>query len=221
MGFRPRRTEGCSWIEKNHLNGVVLLSADRHRSDARKIERPSGYALYDFMSSHSTNVHTHELVPGALFGYNEKCSFGLLTCDTKRADPQITYAIVNIDGKIIDNSLSRASAKASSRHRPMPPHVKRWPTDTFRPAVAQTDSPVFERNELDRPSAHHLQTAVQNSDAWAAPTECRTIGLMASTESSVSALVAEHGDTLAPTQSFHCCTVVAMLNCSRWCVINP
>ena len=30
------------------------------------------------MSSRLTNIHTHELVPGHLFAYNEKCSFGLL-----------------------------------------------------------------------------------------------------------------------------------------------
>jgi alkaline phosphatase D len=50
-----------------------------------------------------TNAHTHELVPGALFAYNEKCSFGLLTFETARDDPQVTFEIVNIDGKSIDS----------------------------------------------------------------------------------------------------------------------
>jgi alkaline phosphatase D len=119
-GFPAEREEILSWIEQNRLNGVVLVSADRHRSDARKIERPNGYSLYDFMSSRLTNVHTHELVAGALFGYNEKCSFGLLTFDTTLDDPQVTFTIVNIDGENIDSlTLDKSElslpAKAASR----------------------------------------------------------------------------------------------------------
>jgi alkaline phosphatase D len=100
-GFSEEREEIFSLIDKNAIDGIVLLSADRHRSDARLIPRLGGYALYDFMSSRLTNFHTHELIPGALFDYNDKCSFGLLTFDTVRADPQVTYAIVNIDGESV------------------------------------------------------------------------------------------------------------------------
>ena len=100
-GFPEEREAIFSWIERNQIDGIVLLSADRHRSDARKITRPDGYSLYDLMSARLTNVHTHELVPGALFAYNDKCSFGLLTFDTLRDDPQVTYEIVNIDGEAV------------------------------------------------------------------------------------------------------------------------
>jgi hypothetical protein len=40
-------------------------------------------------------------MPGALFGYNKKCSFGLLTFDTMKTDPEVTYQIINIDGELI------------------------------------------------------------------------------------------------------------------------
>ena len=80
----------------------MLLSADRHRSDAWKIERPNGYPLYEFESSRLTNQHFHELMPDALFGYNEKQSFGLLTFDTTKPDPTVTYQIVNIDNEIVN-----------------------------------------------------------------------------------------------------------------------
>jgi alkaline phosphatase D len=113
-GFPAEREDIFASIEKNRLNGIVLVSADRHRSDARKIERPNCYPLYDFMSSRLTNVHTHELVEGALFGYNEKCSFGLLTFDTTRADPQLTYEIVNIDGEIV-GSLTLNKSELTAR----------------------------------------------------------------------------------------------------------
>ena len=100
-GFPAEREEIFSFLEAKRINGVVLLSADRHRSDAWRIKRPKGYDLYDLESSRLTNVHTHELQPGALFGYNKKCSFGLLTFDTTAADPAVTYSVVNIDNKVI------------------------------------------------------------------------------------------------------------------------
>ena len=40
-------------------------------------------------------------MPGSLFGYNKKCSFGMLQFDTARPDPQVTYKIINIDKEVI------------------------------------------------------------------------------------------------------------------------
>ena len=101
QGYKAEREEIFSFLEANKIDGVILISADRHRSDAWKIERANGYDLYEFESSKLTNIHTHGLIPGALFGYNKKCSFGLLLFDTAIADPQITYHIVNIDNEVI------------------------------------------------------------------------------------------------------------------------
>ncbi|MBA7479049.1 hypothetical protein ES707_14480 [subsurface metagenome] len=100
-GFKDERAEIFSLIEENKIDGVILISADRHRSDVRKIEREKGYAFYEFESSRLTNIHTHDLAPGALFGYNEKCSFWLLTFDTTIPDPQVTFQIINIDNEVI------------------------------------------------------------------------------------------------------------------------
>jgi alkaline phosphatase D len=100
-GFPEEREEIFSWIEAQPMDGVLLLSADRHRSDAWRINRPGGYDLYDLSSSRLTNIHTHECLPGSLFCYNEKCSFGLLEFDTTLADPVVTYQIVNIDGQAV------------------------------------------------------------------------------------------------------------------------
>jgi alkaline phosphatase D len=104
-GFPEEREAIFSWIDEQRIDGVVLLSADRHRSEAWRIPRPNGYPLYDLLSARLTNVHTHELVPGPLFGYNDKCSFGLLTFDTTRDDAQVKYEVVNIDGERV-HSLS-------------------------------------------------------------------------------------------------------------------
>ncbi|MCP4453575.1 MAG: alkaline phosphatase [Planctomycetes bacterium] len=108
-GFPDEREELFQFIEQNRINGVVLISADRHRSDAWKIPREAGYDFYEFMSSKMTNVVKHGLMKGALFGYNEKCSYGRLTFDTKAPDPTVTYTIVNIDGEEIHSLTVKKS----------------------------------------------------------------------------------------------------------------
>lgn len=103
-GFQEEREEIFSFIHRKKINGVVLMAADRHRSDLRTIPREDGYDFYEVMSSRLTNVHTHGLVQNAkgsrfIMGYNEKCSFGRVTFDANPQDPGITYAIINIEGQ--------------------------------------------------------------------------------------------------------------------------
>jgi alkaline phosphatase D len=108
-GYKKEREEIFSCLEENRIGGVILLSADRHRSDVWKIKRPNGYDLYEFESSKLTNIHTHRLMPAALFGYNKKCSFGMLTFDTTARDPMVTYKIINIDNELIHTFSLRKS----------------------------------------------------------------------------------------------------------------
>lgn len=116
-GFADEREEIFSFIEKQKINGVLLMAADRHRSDFRKIPRPQGYDLYEMMSSRLTNVHTHGLAKGALgsefiMGYNAQCSFGLVEFDTTLKDPQFTYTIVNIDNEEVGTASLKLSELA-------------------------------------------------------------------------------------------------------------
>lgn len=108
-GFREEREDIFSTLEQNKIDGVVLVSADRHRTDIRQIDRSDGYSLYDFMSSKLTNLHTHECVDGAIACYNEECSFGLMTLDTTVADPRVHFEIVSIDGEQVDAFTLRGS----------------------------------------------------------------------------------------------------------------
>ncbi len=103
-GFADEREEIFSTIEKNKIAGVLLMAADRHRTDYRKIARPNGYDLYEVMSSRLTNVHTHGLMQNAkgsefIMGYNKTCSFGLVEFDTTTEDPTLTYTMVDIDNQ--------------------------------------------------------------------------------------------------------------------------
>ena len=108
-GFKEERAEIFAFLARHKIDGVILISADRHRSDAWKIERASGYPLYEFESSRLTNIHTHGIMPGSLFGYNEKCSFGLLSFDTTASDPTVTYRIINIDNAVMHTLVLRKS----------------------------------------------------------------------------------------------------------------
>ena len=72
--FPQERKEIFSLITANKISGVLLISADLHRSDAWKVDLPMGYTTNDMMSSKFINIHTHRLMEGSVFGYNKKCS---------------------------------------------------------------------------------------------------------------------------------------------------
>ena len=88
-------------IDREKIPGVILLSADRHRTDVYQIERPNGYTLWEFETSKLTNLHTHGTRPQAVFSYNKGNFFGLLTFDTTKADPELTFQCITIDGESV------------------------------------------------------------------------------------------------------------------------
>ena len=100
-GYRAEHEEILGFLDQHKIEGVVLMSADRHRSDCWKLARPDGYDLYEFNSSRLTNQHVHATMEkkGALFSYNEPQSFGLVTFDTTLDDPTVGYEVVNINGE--------------------------------------------------------------------------------------------------------------------------
>ncbi len=114
-GFPDEREQIFSFIEENRVGGIVLISADRHRSDAWKIDRPGSYDLYDFSSSKLTNAMSHPLMRGCLFGYNEKCSFGSLKFNTVIDDPTVTFRIINIEGDVV-HAITLTKSRLSVRH---------------------------------------------------------------------------------------------------------
>ena len=110
-GFDSERQQIFEYIAEQKIPGVVILSADRHRSDAYKIDTniEGMYPLYEWQSSRLTNQHVHGLIKHSLFGYNEKQSFGRVDFDLKSDDPTIKYTIINIDGKPIHNQTLKRS----------------------------------------------------------------------------------------------------------------
>jgi|TARA_B100000315_G_scaffold260907_1_gene327159 alkaline phosphatase D len=108
-GHSAEREEIFSAIRDNRIEGVILLSADRHRSDAWKIDVEGSYPLYEFCSSKLTNTHTHDNMQGTIFSYNEKCSFGEISFNMIEDEKSLTYRTINIDNEVIDVfTLARA-----------------------------------------------------------------------------------------------------------------
>ncbi len=101
-GYQKERAEIFDFLTENGIEGIVLLSADRHRHDAWKHQRQNDYSLYEFASSRLTNIHYHGIRKGSLFGYNEKCGFGVLEFNTQTSKPYIVFKIIDIDNELID-----------------------------------------------------------------------------------------------------------------------
>ena len=110
-GYSEERHRIYEYIASRKIPGVVILSADRHRSDAYRTDTSieGMYPVYEFSSSRLTNQHVHRLIDSSLFGYNEKQSFGRVDFDVESEDPSVKYTIVNIDGKEIHSLKVRRS----------------------------------------------------------------------------------------------------------------
>lgn len=118
-GFPEERREIFSFLSAEKIEGVLLMSADRHRSEAWRIEAEAPYPLYELSSSRLTNIHFHEPVPGPLFSYNEMCSFGLVTFDTRGAEPEALFEVVDIDGRVV-HTLTVKRSELEVAERPLP-----------------------------------------------------------------------------------------------------
>jgi len=116
-GFRSEREEIFNFLADYDINGVLLLSGDRHRTDIRKIERDNGYTMYDFENCKLTNQHTAPYEPGAIFEYNEKNTYSLLTFDTSKPDPVVVYKPMTIDDEVLYTMTLKLSDLSNTGQR--------------------------------------------------------------------------------------------------------
>lgn len=98
---RDERNEIFDLINEHKIDGVILISGDRHRSDIWKIDRPGGYPLYEFVSAKITNMHTHKTFPNAVWSYNEGNFWGQLDFNLVPDDPVMTFKCIDISGRVV------------------------------------------------------------------------------------------------------------------------
>ena len=110
-GYDGERQRIYQFIADQQIQGIIILSADRHRSDAYRVDTKIAgmYPLYEFSSSRLTNQHVHPIIKSSLFGYNKKQSFGRVDFDLKADDPTVKYTVINIDGKAIHSLAVKLS----------------------------------------------------------------------------------------------------------------
>lgn len=101
-GFPGERQEIFKYLADHGIEGVILMAADRHRTDLRMMQPAGCYPLYEVMSSRLTNVHVHKMMNRAkgsrfIMG-TTSLSFGMLDFDTTAEDPEVKYTMVTIDG---------------------------------------------------------------------------------------------------------------------------
>ena len=111
-GVPEEREEIFSLIDEKNIGGVILLSADRHRTDVYKIKRPNGYDLYEFETSKLTNNHTHGTKKQAVFSYNKGNFFGLLDFDLTKEDPEMTFRCITMENEEVYNLTLKQSQLA-------------------------------------------------------------------------------------------------------------
>jgi alkaline phosphatase D len=100
-GHLAERNEIFDLIARERINGVILLSGDRHRTDVRKIARPGAYDLIEVESGRLTNLNFHQPEGETLFVYTESQTFSVLSFDTTAADPTLRVEIANIEGRTV------------------------------------------------------------------------------------------------------------------------
>jgi len=112
-GVKEEREEIFSLIDREKIGGVILISADRHRTDVYEIKRPNGYTLYEFETSKLTNKHTHGTRKQAIFSYNRGNFFGMLNFDFTKSDPEMTFQCITIDKESVYSlTLKRSQLQA-------------------------------------------------------------------------------------------------------------
>ncbi|MCC9641126.1 alkaline phosphatase family protein [Rhodopirellula sp. JC740] len=108
-GVKEERNEIFDWIDEHDIGGVILISADRHRTDIYKIERPQGYDLFEFETSKLTNDHTHPTKEEALFSYNEGNFFGKMPFEFEKPDPEVTFECITMENETVHSMTLKRS----------------------------------------------------------------------------------------------------------------
>ncbi|MBI3117770.1 MAG: carbon-nitrogen hydrolase family protein, partial [Candidatus Hydrogenedentes bacterium] len=111
---------------------------------------------------------------GALFSYNEKPSFGLLSFDTRARDPRVTYSIINIDNQTVHEHTLHRSELTFTPASPSPTQNRQLSTQNSSLRVAQMQG-IPEKWGLDANMKVFLEqveeAATQRADVFITP-EC-------------------------------------------------
>jgi alkaline phosphatase D len=98
-GFAEERAEIFNFLAEHRINGVMLLSSDRHRNDVRINRRERGYPLLEFESGWLTNEKGSGGSGAPVFEYLDGPAFGCITFKPDEADPLAIVEIITNAGE--------------------------------------------------------------------------------------------------------------------------
>jgi alkaline phosphatase D len=106
------REEIFSFIEKEKIPGVVLVSGDRHGARGFIIPRPSGFVLHEFEAATLGGVPGPDAMAedgsNQMFGYPgaDLCAFGEFTFTTNGStEPSVTFRLIDEAGCILEEHI--------------------------------------------------------------------------------------------------------------------
>ncbi|MDP4643909.1 MAG: alkaline phosphatase D family protein [Opitutales bacterium] len=105
------REEIFQLIEDEQINGVLLISGDRHGARGFTIPRPSGFKFYEFECGTLGGVPGPSgIVKGCeeqLFGYNghDTVAFGEFVFNTELDEPTVTFRLIRETGEFMEEHV--------------------------------------------------------------------------------------------------------------------
>ncbi len=112
---KEAREEIFSFIEQEKINGVLLISGDRHGARGFRIPRSSDFSFYEFEPASLGGVSGGkfgtngppaiiENCPEQLFGYygQDFFAFGEFTFDTSGIEAKVTFNLIDAQGSILE-----------------------------------------------------------------------------------------------------------------------
>lgn len=112
---KEAREEIFSFIEQEKINGVLLISGDRHGARGFRIPRSSDFSFYEFEPASLGGVSGGkfgtngppaiiENCPEQLFGYygQDFFAFGEFTFDTSGIEAKVTFKLIDAQGSILE-----------------------------------------------------------------------------------------------------------------------
>jgi alkaline phosphatase D len=115
------REELFSFIEKNNISGVLLLSGDRHGARGFRIPRKSGFSYYEFepgrLGGRVGPPAKQDSWDTQLFGLDGTFAFGELTYLPSTTDPGVAFRLVKEDGSLLyELKLQRSQLTPNNFH---------------------------------------------------------------------------------------------------------
>lgn len=101
-----------SLIEKNNIQGVLLISGDRHGARGFTIPRPSGFKFYEFEGASLGGRGGPSAKTGLenrLYVVKGEYAFSEFTFDASKKDPTVTFRLIGENGNILHELLLKRS----------------------------------------------------------------------------------------------------------------